>query len=106
MSGEFGLVVRFKLKPGHGEAFDRLVSETLGGIRDDEPGTLVYVSHSVADDPSLRIFYELYADRAAFDAHEEQAHVKRFLAEREQHLDGFTVDFVTSVDGKGVPVPR
>jgi len=100
---KFGLVVRFKLKPGHEEAFDRLVSETLTGIKDREPGTLVYASHAVREAPDERLFYELYENRAAFDAHEEQPHVRRFLEERDQHLDGFEVDFLAVVAAKGAP---
>lgn len=103
MSGKFGLVVKFTLKPGHEEAFDDLVSTTLPGIQDHEPGTLIYTCHLVRDAPSERVFYEMYEDRAAFDAHEEQPHVRHFLAEREQHLAGVAVDFVTLVDGKGLP---
>ncbi len=50
--------------------------------------------------PQQRIFYELYRDRAAFDAHEDQPHVKHFLAAREALLDSTEVDFMTLVDGK------
>lgn len=99
----FGLVVRFKLKPGHEEAFDTLVKETLAGIEDREPGTLVYASHAVREAPHERLFYELYRDRAAFNAHEEQPHVRRFLDERGQHLDGHEVDVLSVVAQKGDP---
>lgn len=95
MSKGFGLVVRFHLKPGAAEGFDQLVSETVPEIAKHEPGTLIYTVHGVEGEPGQRIFYELYADRAAFDAHEEQPHTKRFLAEREQYLTGHDVDFVT-----------
>ncbi|MDQ2708632.1 MAG: antibiotic biosynthesis monooxygenase [Actinomycetota bacterium] len=103
MSDGFGLVVRFSLKPGHEEAFDKLVSATLPGIRDREPGTLIYTCHTVTSRPEQRVFYELYRDRAAFDAHEEQPNVKRFLAEREQHLQALEVDFLALLVGKGAP---
>lgn len=103
MSDRFGLVVKFTLKPGHEEAFDELVSETLPGVRDGEPGTLIYTCHRVRDAPSERLFYELYRDREAFDAHGQQPHVRRFLAEREQHLERAVVDFLTLAAGKGVP---
>ena len=102
MSDMFGLVVKFTLEPGHEEAFDELVSALLPGIQDNEPGTLIYASHEVADAPSERVFYEMYRDKAAFEAHEEQPHVKHFLAERAQHLESFDVDFLTLSAGKGV----
>jgi quinol monooxygenase YgiN len=99
----FGLVVKFVLKPGHEETFDALVAETLPGIRSSEPGTLIYTCHVVDGAPGERVFYEIYEDRAAFEAHEDQAHVRRFLMERKQHLDRVDVDFLSLIDGKGVP---
>ena len=98
----FGLVVRFSCKDeASAEAFDRLVAETAPGIRDNEPGTLVYAVHTVEGQPLQRIFYELYRDREAFDAHESQPHTRRFLAEREQYLAGAEVDWLTLTTGKG-----
>jgi quinol monooxygenase YgiN len=84
----FALVVRFDLTAGAGPAFDALVEETLGLIRDREPRTVIYACHQVEGAPDSRIVYELYEDRTAFDEHEEGQHVRRFLAEREQHLAG------------------
>jgi len=97
----FGLVVRFVIRPGHAEAFDALVAATLEGIRESEPGTLVYASHTLAEDPSLRVFYELYRNRAAFEAHEQQPHTLHFLNTRSEHVESFTVDFLSLMDGKG-----
>ncbi|WOI59693.1 putative quinol monooxygenase [Streptomyces fradiae] len=48
----------------------------------------------------MRVFYELYADRAAFDAHEAQPHTKRFLAEREQCLAGVEVTFLDVIGAR------
>lgn len=82
----FGLAVRFDLKPGASAAFDALVAQTLAAIREKEPGTLAYLVHAVVDAPDSRVFYELYRDVSAFDEHERQPHVSRFLAERGQYL--------------------
>jgi len=71
------------------------------GIKAHEPGTLAYVVHKVPDEPLVRVFYELYADRAAFDAHEEQPHTQRFLVEREQYLRAVQVTFLEALTGKG-----
>lgn len=99
----FGLSVRFTCQDeAAAEAFDRLADETLPAIRQHEPGTLAYAVHTVDGQPLQRIFYELYRDRDAFDAHEEQPHVRRFLAEREQYLASVDVDFLTLRAGKGV----
>lgn len=93
----FALVVRFTVKPGREADFDALTAATVADVHRDEPGTLLYVTHEVADRPGERIFYELYRDRAAFDAHEAQPHVRHFLAARAELLDGTEVDFLTSM---------
>ncbi|MGP2436680.1 putative quinol monooxygenase [Streptomyces sp. JW3] len=101
MSKGLGLVVRFTLRDQTAAvAFDQLCAETMEGIKRQEPGTLAYVTHVPADEPLIRVFYELYADRAAFEAHEAQPHTKRFLAEREQFLVGTEVTFLDAVAGK------
>lgn len=99
----FGLVVRFDLHPGAVDGFDRLVAETLPLILSSEPGTLVYTTQAVEGEPAARIFYELYRDRAAFEEHERQEHVCRFLAAREEFLARPPrVEFLTGVGGKGL----
>ncbi|GGM73594.1 hypothetical protein GCM10012275_50390 [Longimycelium tulufanense] len=99
----FGLVVRFELRDeDSARMFDELVSEIAPKIREQEPGTLLYVVHTVADSPLSRVFYELYADQSAFEDHESQLHVKRFLREREQCLSDVRVEFVTPTGGKGL----
>ncbi len=103
MSRGFALVVHFHLHDENAaKAFDELVSRTTPEIERLEPGTLAYLVHSVPDQPLTRVFYELYADRAAFDAHEEQPHVKHFLAERRQYLSGVDVTFMQAESGKGL----
>jgi quinol monooxygenase YgiN len=98
----FGLVVRFTCKDEQSaRAFDQLVSETVDKIRTDEPGTLVYAVHKVDGQPLQRMFYELYRDRAAFDAHEEQAHTRRFLGARDELLASVEVDWLDLQTGKG-----
>lgn len=101
MTSGFGLVVRFTLRDADAaEAFDALVCRTLEGIRRQEPGTVAYMNHHVPGEPNVRIFYELYENRAAFDAHEQQPHIKNFLAAREEFVSRTEVTFLEHVDGK------
>jgi quinol monooxygenase YgiN len=81
------------------QQFDALVARTLEGIR-TEPGTLVYVSHTPVDEPLVRVFYELYANEDAFQAHENQPHTKLMLREREQYLTSTEVEFLNETAGK------
>lgn len=98
--GSFALVVRFTVRAGSEAAFDDLTRRALEGVREEEPGTLVYTCHEVEGHPQQRIFYELYRDRAAFEVHESREHVRRFLAERESLLETTEVDFLAPVMGK------
>jgi quinol monooxygenase YgiN len=98
----FGLCVRFTCKDGtSAKAYDRLVAETVEAIKASEPGTLIYASHLVDGEPLQRICYELYRDRAAYEAHEAAPHTRRYQAEREQYLAGTEVDRLTLQTGKG-----
>lgn len=98
----FGLCVRFTCKDeACARAYDRLVAQTVEGIRAHEPGTLIYACHRVEGQPLRRVFYELYRDKAAFDAHEAAPHTRRYLAEREQYLAATEVDWLTLQAGKG-----
>ncbi|MGO8884878.1 MAG: putative quinol monooxygenase [Streptosporangiaceae bacterium] len=94
------LVVWFTLRTGSEQEFDDLVARTTEGILASEPGTLVYACHRVHGSPRDRIFYELYRDRAAFDAHEAQEHTRKFLAEREPLLESTQVDYLSLAGGK------
>lgn len=92
----FGLVVRFDLKDEEAAAaYDQLVAETAPGIRDAEPGTLVYATHAVDGEPLARVHYELYADREAFEAHERAPHTVRYLREREPYIAATRVELLT-----------
>ncbi|MFD4657497.1 putative quinol monooxygenase [Kitasatospora sp. NPDC058444] len=98
----FALVVRFVARnAAAARAFDQLAAAAIEGIRAEEPGTLLYINHTVPDEPNVRLFYELYADRSAFEEHERQPHVRRFLAERRQYLESFEVTFLDTMSGKG-----
>jgi len=98
------LVVRFELDEGAGEQFDALTAEVLQGIKAKEPGTLVYATHTVEGEPLTRIFYEVYADRDAFQAHEDAEHVKDFHTRKSRLLRGQPrVEFMLAPIAKGLP---
>jgi quinol monooxygenase YgiN len=97
-----GLSVRFTCKDDVSAwAYDRLAEELVEGVRAHEPGTVVYAVHRVEGQPLQRIHYELYRDRAAFEAHEAAPHTRRYLAERDAYLASTEVDWLTLQAGKG-----
>ncbi|HTX27417.1 MAG TPA: antibiotic biosynthesis monooxygenase [Streptosporangiaceae bacterium] len=78
----YGRILIFTLLEDRVADFDRLAEQTAEEVRTGEPDTLVYVIHLVPNAPMQRIFYEIYRDHAAFDAHESQPYMQRFVAER------------------------
>ncbi len=78
----YGRILIFTLLDDRAADFDRLAEETAEHVRTGEPDTLVYVIHLVPNAPMQRIFYEIYRDRAAFDSHESQPYMQRFVTER------------------------
>jgi quinol monooxygenase YgiN len=78
----YGRILIFTLLDDRVTEFDRLAEQAAEEVRIGEPGTLVYVIHLVPNAPLQRIFYEIYRDHAAFDRHESQPYMKRFVADR------------------------
>ena len=78
----YGRIQIFTLLDDRVADFDRLAEEAAEYVRTGEPDTLVYVIHLVPNAPLQRIFYEIYRDRAAYDSHESQPYIQRFVAER------------------------
>jgi quinol monooxygenase YgiN len=78
----YGRILIFTLLEDRVADFDRLAEQAAEEVRTGEPDTLVYVIHLVPNAPLQRIFYEIYRDRAAFDSHESQPYMTRFVADR------------------------
>jgi quinol monooxygenase YgiN len=99
----FALVVRFDCRDEAAAArFDELTAEAVDQIIEREPGTLVYATHSVEGEPLARIFYEVYRDRDAFQAHEAADHVQLFHARKDPLLTGRRVEFLVPGSAKGL----
>lgn len=100
----FALVVRFDCRDAAAAGrFDELTAEVVRAIAAEEPGTLVYATHTVAEEPLARIFYEVYRDRDAFQAHETAAHVRRFHARKDPLLVSTRVEFLGPGAGSADP---
>jgi quinol monooxygenase YgiN len=78
----YGRILIFTLLEDRVADFDRLAEQAAEEVGKAEPDTLVYVIHLVPNAPLQRIFYEIYRDRAAFEWHENQPYMKRFVAAR------------------------
>ncbi len=101
-----GLFVRFDIRDEPAaRRFDELTAAAVSEISAKEPGTLVYATHEVRGEPLARVFYEVYADEAAFQAHEEAPHVVEFHREKDPLLEREPrVEFFHLGPAKGLPV--
>ncbi len=78
----YGRIAIYTLLDAGADEFDRLAEHVVEQVRTGEPGTLAYVVHGVPSAPLQRILYQLYADRAAYDAHQERPYVADFETRR------------------------
>jgi quinol monooxygenase YgiN len=101
-----GRILIFTLLDDRAADFDRLAEQTAEEVRVGEPDTLVYVIHLVPNAPLQRIFYEIYRDRAAFDRHESQPYMKRFVADRRSCVLATNVIELTLKYAKVAPLPN
>jgi len=78
------VVARIRAAGGKGDALAALLSEQAAAVRAAEPGCLVYRVHRSTTDAELFLFYETYADDAAFDAHQKAPHLAAFRQRRDR----------------------
>ena len=84
MADVLSIVAKIRAAKGKGDALAALLAEQAAVVRKAEPGCLVYRPHRSTSDPDLFVFYEMYADDAAFDAHRTAPHLAAYRKRREQ----------------------
>jgi quinol monooxygenase YgiN len=95
------VVAKIKAKAGSEAEVEKAFREMIGNVRAKEPDTLVYTLHRSAQDPTVFVFYEVYKDQAALDAHGKTDHMKALGAKIGPHLDGRpSIDVLTEVERK------
>ncbi len=72
------LIAKLKVQSGKEAEFTAAAKEMIATVKAAEPGTLAYVLHQNAKDPTEFLYYEVYQDQAAFDAHGKTDHMKAF----------------------------
>ena len=90
MPGILTVVAHLRAAPGKGDALAALLTEQARVVRANEPGCLVYRPHRSTRDADAFLFYETYADDAAFEAHRKAPHLASFRQRRESEglVDG------------------
>jgi quinol monooxygenase YgiN len=84
------VVATLRAAKGKADALAALLVEQAAVIRKTEPGCVVYRVHRSTSDPDAFLFYEIYADDAAFAAHRASPHLAQYRKQREDDglLDG------------------
>jgi len=78
--GNFVLVVEFEVQQGETERFQRLIAENAQASIATEPGCLQFDVARAENNPNRYTLYEVYRDRASFEAHGKMPHFAAFFA--------------------------
>lgn len=83
ITGGGGLLVvaQWKAREGQADAVADILRRFLPQAQ-SEPGVRMFLISRGKDDPGQFLFYELFADEAAFAAHQASAHFKTLIAEQ------------------------
>jgi quinol monooxygenase YgiN len=73
------VVARWEAKDGQADKVADILSRFLPEAQ-REPGAKLFLISRAKDNPAQFLFYELFADEAAFKAHQESAHFKAYIA--------------------------
>lgn len=84
----FAVVVTVKLKPGMADQFRPHILKNAAAAKRDEPGCHRFDVLVAEEDVDTIIFYEEYADAAAFETHHNTEHYKAFR----QATDDMVID--------------
>jgi quinol monooxygenase YgiN len=76
----FVLQVTIRVKPENVDAFMKKAIENATAAR-KEPGCRQFDVLADPNDPTKVMLYEIYNDEAAFEAHQQTPHFKKYLAE-------------------------
>lgn len=80
------LIVNLQVRPDHLEPFLTAITENAERSFTDEPGCVYFDVSQDTDDDHRFIFYELYLDQAALDAHRTAPHFAIWRAAAADHV--------------------
>lgn len=82
----FTLIVNIQIKPDAVDRFMPLALENAKASRDTEPGCRQFDVLIDPGDPTRVVFYEVYDNEAAFEAHQRTPHFRKYFDTALQHL--------------------
>ena len=84
MANLLTVVARLRAANGKADALAAMLVGQAAVVRAAEPGCLVYRPHRSTRDPDVFVFYETYADEAAFEVHRTAPHLAAFRERRDR----------------------
>jgi quinol monooxygenase YgiN len=82
-----GVVATIKIKEGKGAEFERVATELVSKVNENEKGCLLYQLYH-GEEPNTYVFMERYADQAAVEAHRGTEYFKTLGRAMAEFMDG------------------
>ena len=73
-------IAELEIDPAQLASYLAMVKEEMEDSIRLEPGVLAIYAVAAKDDPAKLTFFEMYADEAAYEAHRESPHFKKYVA--------------------------
>src|SRR5215471_10987173 len=83
----FGTVATIKIKEGNGAEFEKVATELVRKVNENEKGCLLYQLYH-GETPDTYVFMERYADQAAVEAHRAADYFKTLGRAMGEFMDG------------------
>jgi quinol monooxygenase YgiN len=77
-SGRLALAATWEAKEGEADAVADILRKMATAVK-SEPGTVIFWPHRSSSNDRLFFLYELFADEAAFEAHQQTEHFKSLV---------------------------
>jgi quinol monooxygenase YgiN len=79
------------------DAYNAALKEQMNAAISTEPGVLTYYAVADKDNPTHITILEIYADTAAYQAHIQTAHFKKYKATVQNMVKSLTLDDVSII---------
>ena len=83
----YAVVAEVRAKPGKEAEFRKATLTLVAKVR-AEPNNLLYFLHEDVEAPGHFVFYEIFATKADFEAHNQTPHVQAWFAKLPELADG------------------
>jgi (4S)-4-hydroxy-5-phosphonooxypentane-2,3-dione isomerase len=101
-AGSFVIIVEFRLVPGSLEKLLHLIDDNANASVRDEPGCQRFDVLTPTGEKDRVVLYEIYDDRAAFEAHLRTPHFARFNEASAALIAGRSiVEYRLEIEGAG-----